>query len=106
MVNAFNDLQRLKLLSQFGATPDLALVARRQFVLAGIGNASPLRDTHHQMVLGDQAFVTQHADRLGTTDFAAVIKDQRRLAAMMLPEYEKRMLAAMSLWRARTIQQR
>ena len=77
------------LLSQFGGSPDLALVAYRQFVLAGIGKASPLRDTQHQMVLGDQAFVAQHGDRLGTTDFTAVIKDQRRLAAMTLSEYEK-----------------
>jgi len=82
-------LETTWLLSQFGPSPDLAIVAYRQFVLAGIGKDSPLKDTKHQMVLGDQAFVAQHGDRLGTTDFTDVLKDQRRIVAMSLPEYEK-----------------
>jgi REP element-mobilizing transposase RayT len=57
------------LLNQFGPSPERAVVAYREFVLAGIGKDSPLKDTKHQMVLGDQAFVAQHGDRLGTTDF-------------------------------------
>ena len=82
-------LDTVWLLNQFDSVPDLAGVAYRQFVLEGIGKDSPLKDTKHQMVLGDQAFVAQHGDRLGTTDLTAVIKDQRRIAAMTLPEYEK-----------------
>jgi putative transposase len=41
------------------------------------------------MVLGDQAFVAQHGERLGMADFTAVIKEQRPVAAMTLPQYEQ-----------------
>lgn len=76
------------LLSQFGATRELAIAAFRQFMLAGIGGPSPLKHTQHQLVLGDQAFVTQHGDRLGASNFTAVVRDQRRLAALTLSQYE------------------
>lgn len=77
------------LLSQFGAMRQLATVAYRQFMLAGIGKESPLKDTQHQMVLGDQEFVAQHGDRLINADFTAVIMDQRRIAVLTLAQYEK-----------------
>lgn len=77
------------LLSQFGQTRARALEAYRQFVLDGVGRGSPLNEVKHQLVLGDQVFVAQHAERLGTTDFTAVVKDQRRLAARTLLEYEQ-----------------
>lgn len=77
------------LLSHFGATRQLATDAYRQFMLEGVGMESPLKDTQHQMVLGDQAFVAQHGDRLLTADFTAVIMDQRRIAVLTLAQYEK-----------------
>jgi putative transposase len=76
------------LLRQFGTTRRLALAAYRQFMLAGIGMESPLKDTRHQLVLGDQAFVAQHGDRLETADFTAVIMAQRRIAVLTLDQYE------------------
>lgn len=82
-------LDTVWLSSQFGEPGNLALGAFRQFVLEGIGKDSPLKDTKHQMVLGDQAFVMQHGERLGATDFTAVTKDQRRIAAMTLLQYEQ-----------------
>jgi putative transposase len=75
------------ILSQFGQTRQLAIEAFRQYVRAGIGKASPLKDTRYQMVLGDDAFVAGHSQRLGTTDFTAVAKNQRRLAARTLQGY-------------------
>lgn len=81
-------LDSASLLSQFGATRQLAIVAYRQFMLAGIGMESPLKDTQHQLVLGDQAFMAQHGDRVATADFTAVIMDQRRIAALTLAQYE------------------
>ncbi|MES2017657.1 MAG: transposase [Pseudomonadota bacterium] len=76
------------LLNQFGSTRELALSRYCQFVREGIGGANPLKDTQHQIVLGDQAFVAHHAERLGTFDFTAVIKSQRRLVVMTLRQYE------------------
>jgi putative transposase len=75
------------ILSQFGQTRQLAIEAFRQYVRAGIGKASPLKDTRYQRVLGDDAFVAGHSQRLGTTDFTAVAKNQRRLAARTLQGY-------------------
>lgn len=75
-------------LRQFGSTPDVAVERYQQFVLGGIGRSSPLSETRYQLVLGDDAFVEQHAQRLGTTDFTAVVKAQRRLAALTLCEYQ------------------
>jgi len=77
------------LLSQFGPAPELARTQFREFIMQGIGRRSPLDDIQHQIVLGDKAFVAQHADRLGATDFTAIVKDQRRLAAMSLEDFEK-----------------
>jgi putative transposase len=39
-------------------------------------------------VLGDAAFAAQHGDRLGSTDFTAVTKAQRRCAVKTLHEYQ------------------
>lgn len=75
-------------LSQFADEPAVALDRYRAFVLAGIGKGSPLADTKYQIVLGDQAFAEQHGQRMGTTDFTAVVKDQRRVTAMTLRQYE------------------
>jgi len=76
------------LLSQFGKSPDVALQRYRQFVVAGIGKESPLEETRHQIALGDEAFVAQHAQRLRGTDFTAVVKQQRRIVSMTLDQYQ------------------
>jgi REP element-mobilizing transposase RayT len=77
------------LLGQFGRSPELARIRYQEFVIQGIGKSSPLKDTQHQLVLGDEAFVARHRCGLGTREFTAVVKNQRRLGAMELEEYEK-----------------
>ena len=57
--------------------------------MQGIGKSSPLKDTQHQIVLGDKIFVAQHADRLTETDFTAIVRDQRRLHAKPLAYYDQ-----------------
>lgn len=75
-------------LRQFGNTPASALEKYRQFIAAGIGECSPLAETKHQIVLGDQGFVEQHSQRLDSKNFTAVVKPQRQLAAMTLAQYQ------------------
>ncbi len=77
------------LLSQFGQSPEVARGRYRDFIMQGIGKVSPLNETKHQLVLGDKDFVARHADRLVETDFTAVVRDQRRLTAMSLEQYER-----------------
>ncbi len=74
-------------LSQFSDDPERARIDYQQFVYAGIGKASPLLEVQHQMVLGDEAFVAGHAERLGFMNPVAVARKQRRLAAMTLEQY-------------------
>ena len=78
------------LVSQFGESLELALPRYHQFVIAGIGKGSPLEETKHQIALGDEAFVAQHAQRLHGTDFTAVVKKQRRVVSMTMDQYEVR----------------
>jgi putative transposase len=76
------------LLSHFGEPPELARARFAQFVLAGIGRASPLADVRHQIILGDKEFVARHAAHPGSMDVSAVAKPQRRLCALSLQQYE------------------
>lgn len=81
-------LDREWLLGQFGPSPDDAVERYRQFVAAGAGAESPLRETQFQLVLGDEDFATRHRRRQQRTELADVGKIQRRIAARTLPEYE------------------
>lgn len=76
------------LLSQFGNQRTAARQQYFGFVMAGIGKKSPLNDTQHQVIFGDANFVEQHRQLLEGTDFTAITKVQRRLAAKKLSEYE------------------
>ena len=76
------------LLSQFGQAREAARQQYRDFVLAGGGKNSPLAQTQHQIILGDAPFVAQHSQRLGDMDFTAITREQRRLAAKTLVEYQ------------------
>lgn len=75
-------------LNQFGSERDGARQSYRAFVLAGVGKTSPLTETQHQVILGDAAFVEQHAQQLVDVDFTAITRDQRRLAAKTFAEYQ------------------
>ncbi len=76
------------LLGQFGSDRDSARQSYLGFVFSGVGKSSPLRDTQHQIILGDAIFVAQHSQNLVDTDFTAITKEQRRLVAQTLGEYE------------------
>jgi putative transposase len=75
-------------LSQFAHERDIALEKYQQFVMAGIGKESPLKQTQHQIMLGGEEFVEQHCQRLRDANLSAVVKDQRRLAVLKLEEYK------------------
>jgi putative transposase len=77
------------ILSQFGSDREGARQSYVRFVLAGVGKSSPLRETQHQIILGDATFVEQHSRYVGCdTNLTAITKDQRRLGAKKLIEYE------------------
>lgn len=76
------------LLGQFGGVRNQAVCAYREFVSAGIANPSPLQQTRHQILLGDEAFASQNRARKANAPLVAVAKTQRRIAALTLPAYE------------------
>lgn len=78
------------LLSRFGNTHSAAVSAYRAFVLAGIGRASPLAGTRHQVLLGDDAFVTEHQQLQRSEKLAEVVRTERRAVALSLAEYQAR----------------
>ncbi len=76
-------------LRTFSADPALAVAAYRQFVIAGIGEPSPLTETKHQVMLGDDLFTAETQQRRSTIEFRAVSKLQRRALTMSLAEYQQ-----------------
>lgn len=65
-----------------------AINAYRQFVSEGKGVDSPLKETQYQLLLGDDGFVAQHRGTPSYTGLTAVVKEQRRISAMTLEEYQ------------------
>jgi hypothetical protein len=88
-VNAPEWLDTQWLLSQFGNCEVAAVEAYRQFVSAGEGVGSPLKQTQYQLVLGDESFVAKHRGSLERVSLTAVVKEQRRMSAMTLEEYQR-----------------
>jgi REP element-mobilizing transposase RayT len=80
-------LDRDWVLGQFGADRASALPAYQAFVRAGIGAHSPLVDAHAGLLLGDQRFHRDHADRTGDKNLVAVAGTQRRLSALSIAQY-------------------
>ncbi len=76
-------------LRTFSAEPALAVEAYRKFVIAGIGEPSPLTKTRHQVMLGDELFTTETQRRQSTISFRAVPKLQRRALTMSLADYQQ-----------------
>jgi hypothetical protein len=77
------------LLSQFGNSDNAAIEAYRRFVSDGEGMDSPLKGTQYQLVLGDESFVAAHRRTLDHVALTAVVKEQRRMSAMTLEEYQR-----------------
>ena len=78
------------LLSQFGGTPTEAALAYQAFVLAGLGKPSPLEATRHQILLGDNDFVSQHQQLQRSASLVENTKAERRAVALPLAEYRDR----------------
>ena len=78
------------LLSQFGSQRSEAIKSYRQFVMAGKGLPSPLENTRHQLLLGDDAFAERHRQAKDSEALREVSKAQRRSLALSLEEYRER----------------
>lgn len=73
----------------FGANLQDAVLAYREFVMAGIGRASPLANTRHQLILGDDQFIASVRQGKPADRHKDVVKQQRRALALTLDEYLK-----------------
>lgn len=77
-------------LRQFGMERAAALQAYLRFVLEGIGRDSPLKNTKHQLLLGDEAFVAETSGNARHENFLTLAKTQRRAVSLSLEEYQGR----------------
>ena len=76
------------LLSQFGGERAAAIDAYRQFVLAGVGRASPWQAIRHQVYLGDDSFVGKHKENQVCGMMREIPKAQRKSMAFDLSAYQ------------------
>ena len=80
------------LLSQFGATRDEAVANYSRFVAAGMGETSPLAHTCHQVLLGDDAFVSAHQQSQRSNEF----KNTPILSATLSPFHSRNIRPAIA----------
>jgi putative transposase len=78
------------LLGRFGTLRSRAITAYRDSVLAGIGKASPLSETRHQVLLGDDDFIAQHQQLQRSETLAETVRIERAAVALSLTEYRRR----------------
>lgn len=83
-------LERNWLLGQFGDTPTSAIAAYQDFVLAGLGRPSPFEATRHQILLGDEAFISVHQQLQQSEELIETKKAERRAVALPLSGYRDR----------------
>ncbi|HET9112610.1 MAG TPA: transposase [Burkholderiales bacterium] len=77
------------LLSRFGTERDDARQRYYQFVKAGKGLPSPIRNARHQLLLGDDTFVAHFQQPNKPDALREVSKAQRKAVALSLTEYQK-----------------
>ena len=77
------------LLTQFAATRERAVRAYSQFVMEGVGLASPLIGAKHQLILGDDEFVERYRSLACDAPLCNVSRVQRRSVALTLGEYQQ-----------------
>lgn len=77
------------LLCQFSSLRGEAVRLYIQFVLEGLGRASPLKNVGHQLFLGDEAFTRLHHVMLRDGSSRNLSRTQRRLLALPLEEYKR-----------------
>ena len=77
-----------RLLSKFGGPGLAAQDAYRHFVLAGIGGASPMVNTHRQLILGSEQFIQQL--QASTISNQGAPRIQRSALALSLLAYQEK----------------
>ncbi|MYM23871.1 addiction module toxin RelE [Duganella sp. FT135W] len=80
-------LQLDLVLAQFGSNRREAQHAYREFTLAGIKGASPLRAVRNQLLLGDEAFCQQVIGKNVPGDLSEIKRNQRSAIILPLAEY-------------------
>jgi REP element-mobilizing transposase RayT len=83
-------LDRDWLLGQFGETRQQAIAAYQSFIVDGVGAGNPLNATRHQVLLGDDDFVTRHQDAQRSVELVETMRDARRAVALPLIAYQAR----------------
>lgn len=78
------------ILAQFGNCRSQAVAAYRTFVSAGIDKASPLVETRHQILLGDDEFVSEHQHLQQSEELVETVRVARGALALTLSEYRSR----------------
>ncbi len=78
------------LLGQFGRQRKKATGAYRDFVMEGQGAPSPLEQTRHQLLLGDDNFIEHCLQDKPPMELREVPKAQRRSVVLSLAAYEQR----------------
>jgi hypothetical protein len=76
------------LLSQFGKQRKPASRKYHEFIMQGKGLPSPLEDTRHQLILGDDAFIEQFREAKSANRLREYSKAQKRSLVMTLAEYQ------------------
>ena len=75
-------------LSHFGRSRSRARAAYTEFVMAGRGLPSPLAQTRHQLILGEDAFVEKHRQLASSDTLREVSKAERRAIAPDLATFQ------------------
>jgi putative transposase len=83
-------LERDWVLSQFGNSRTAAMEAYNDFVMDGVGKASPLVGTRHQVLLGDDDFVGEHQELQQSELLVETARVERAALALTLAEYRDR----------------
>ena len=77
------------LLGQFGKQRKQAIRAYARFVMEGKGLPSPLDQTRHQLLLGDDNFIGQYKQNKKPEALREISKAHRRILALSLDEYKQ-----------------
>jgi hypothetical protein len=65
------------------------MTAYRRFVLSGLNKPGPLLQARHQVLLGDESFVSKYQNESKSDQLRDISKAQRRAIALKLPAYQQ-----------------
>lgn len=80
-------LDRDGLLGHFGTHRATAVAAYKNFVMEGVDKCSPLLETRHQILLGDDDFVSEHQHLQWSDALVETVRIERAAVALSLAEY-------------------